>query len=171
MTPDVAESSWEEIERVGRCLAKCAWEALARASPLEVDSLAFRRTELLFPLENPLLRMARQTGILSRLFEETEAGLAVRSEVSLLDLGPIQMLGAPGEVLPKLGMALKSNLSGSCRFFLGLSNDRLGYILPAEDFQSPQDYLNPGDHYEESMSLGPRTGVILEEGLRTLLRG
>jgi hypothetical protein len=171
MTPDVAGNSWEEIERVGRCLAECALEALDGAPLLEVDHLAFHQAELLFPLDNPLLHMAQQSGILSRPFEETEAGLAVRSEASLLELGPIQMLAAPGEVLPKLGMALKSNLPGPYLFFLGLANDELGYILPAEDFHAPQDYLNPGNHYEESMSLGPRTGAILEEGLRMLLRG
>jgi hypothetical protein len=171
MTPDVTENSWQEIERVGRRLAERALEALSQAPLVEAGHLSFRRTELLFPLENPLLQLAQQSGVLPRRFEETVEGPAVRSELALLTLGPVRILGVPGEVLPKLGMALKSSLPGDCRFLLGLANDELGYILPAEDFHPPDDYLDPGDHYEESMSLGPRTGAILEEGLRALLRG
>ena len=54
---------------------------------------------------------------------------------------------------------------------IGLANDELGYILPAEDFSEPADWQEPGEAYEESMSVGVGIGPKLTEILEELLAG
>ena len=48
---------------------------------------------------------------------------------------------------------------GEYPFFMGLTMDFLGYMVPTFDFQT--EYLNeaPGDHYEETNSIGPESLV------------
>ena len=55
------------------------------------------------------------------------------------------------------------------RPIIGLVNDELGYILPAEAFVSPTNYMEPGDSYEESMSVGREAGPLLTQALEALL--
>jgi hypothetical protein len=50
-----------------------------------------------------------------------------------------------------------------------LANDELGYILPQEDYVYPEDPFEPGDHYEETMSVGPEAGPRLLSALRAML--
>ncbi len=52
---------------------------------------------------------------------------------------------------------------------IGMANDELGYILPAEDFVIPADLQEPGESYEESMSVGVEIGPKLTEMLADLL--
>jgi hypothetical protein len=48
----------------------------------------------------------------------------------------------------------------------GLTNDEIGYLVPSYNFQlaSPGAYLHeaPGDHYEETNSIGPHAWPALE---------
>ncbi len=78
----------------------------------------------------------------------------------------------PGELLPKLGLALKADLrqaGAQVSGVVGLVNDELGYILPQKDYAYPDDPFDPGDHYEETMSIGPETGPRLLATLRAML--
>jgi hypothetical protein len=52
---------------------------------------------------------------------------------------------------------------------IGLANDELGYILPAEDFKYPWNPFRPGKHYEETNSIGREIGPRVVEGIRSLL--
>lgn len=59
------------------------------------------------------------------------------------------------------GPYLKERIPGTYKFFVGLGNDQLGYLLARWNFKL--DKKNPyfdsakGDHYEETNSLGPDT--------------
>ena len=56
-------------------------------------------------------------------------------------------------------------LGGELRWIVSLGNDEVGYIIPPYDFKlSAAEYLleAPGDHYEETNSLGPDTLPLLE---------
>jgi hypothetical protein len=57
---------------------------------------------------------------------------------------------------------------------LGLGNDELGYIVPTYDFKlhdrAPYFDEAPGDHYEETNSVGPEFAPIVMETLRGLAR-
>jgi hypothetical protein len=52
-------------------------------------------------------------------------------------------------------------------FLIGLAESEFGYMVPEADFQDP-GLANNYDHYEETLSLGPRTGTIVSQTLREL---
>ncbi|MCH2581911.1 MAG: hypothetical protein MK133_12040, partial [Planctomycetes bacterium] len=52
-----------------------------------------------------------------------------------------------------LSFELLEKMGGYPRMVVGLCNDELGYIIPAEDFRKGA--------YEESMSVGPAAGPVL----------
>jgi hypothetical protein len=63
------------------------------------------------------------------------------------------------------GPYLKERMPGKYKFFVGLGNDFLGYILPSWNYQldAEQPYFRqaPGHHYEETNGLGPSIGPTL----------
>lgn len=73
---------------------------------------------------------------------------------------------------------IKQKMSAPYKFIIGLANDEIGYIVPANDFVPPVlsptpsygvDRCGDHDHYEETMSVGPQTAPILSEAIVELL--
>ncbi len=170
MTPDVAAHTFAEARRVGEHLADLALTALARATPFTADRLRWREREFSVSLTNPLFRAAWEAGVIHRQMVSSEERHMVVTSAGLLSWGPVQMLAVPGEVSPRLGLRLRALLPGPYRFLIGLANDELGYILDGEEFRAPQDYWNPGEAYEESMSVGPAIGPMLHATVEALVR-
>ena len=60
---------------------------------------------------------------------------------------------------------LRDRLPSTQAWIVGLGNDELGYIIPSYDFELndllPWFDQAPGDHYEETNSLGPQTAPIV----------
>jgi hypothetical protein len=110
--------------------------------------------------------MAQEAGIVRR----RDSSDSVSTTCSYVDLGPAQLIGLPGELLPRLGFELKAALPGPGRVLIGLADDELGYILPDDEFVTPADYLHPGAQYEESMSPGPHTGSLVLAAAKALSR-
>lgn len=154
------------VETMGRAYARVALDALATAPMLDVH-MQFRRAQVRWPIQNPLLEGALATGLVQAI--PPQNGM-LTTEVAFLDLGGLQVLTVPGEPLPKLGFALKALLPGPFRMIAALAEDELGYILPDEDFTPPADYFDPGAQYEESMSIGPQTGSLLLAAAMTLVQ-
>ncbi|MBJ95569.1 MAG: hypothetical protein CMP23_13990 [Rickettsiales bacterium] len=86
--------------------------------------------------------------------------------------GPLQELVNPdSSSIPNLdeapdGPYLRDLMPGEGRMLLGLANDELGYFIPDYNYRlhEQRPYLDeaPGDHYEETNSLGPSaTGLLL----------
>jgi len=146
------------VERMGHAYAEAALAALAQAELAAVAQMDFRRATFRLPIENPLFAQAQAAGVLRRRSFE---GGQLASTCAYIDLGPAQILTLPGELLPRLGFELKAALPGPVRMLAGIADDELGYILPDDEFVYPADYANPGAQYEESMSLGPRTGSLV----------
>lgn len=163
----------ESAAALGQAYAEAALAALADAPLLDVTLLDLRRAELSIPMRNPLFAMARETAVL-----RPRPGADIVTTVALLDIGPAQIVAIPGELLPRLGFQIKAALPGPCKIVAGLADDEIGYILPDDEFVSPADYMDPGAHYEESMSVAPDAGsrivgvaLALVEGLRRPQRG
>ena len=71
------------------------------------------------------------------------------------------------------GPYLKARMPGKYKFFLGLGNDEIGYIVPAYNFvlgSPPYMSEAPGDHYTETNSLGPQTEPLLLSAYGELLK-
>jgi len=167
MTPDVEEHSFAEAEEMGRTLAQAALEALSGEPAMPVERLEHYHREYVVPMTNPLFRMAVEAGLLPNLDD------AITTEANLLKIGPVWLFGVPGELLPKLGLSFKAEMrqaGAGVAAIMGLTNDELGYILPQDEFVYPQDPFDPGDHYEETMSIGPEAGSRLSAALRELIR-
>jgi hypothetical protein len=93
------------------------------------------------------------------------------SEVNLIKIGGLWLATVPGEMLPKLGLALKAQLlAGGAEVagIIGLANDELGYILPIEDFRYPWNPFRPGKHYEETNSIGKEIAPSVMYGIGSL---
>ncbi|MDE2490417.1 MAG: hypothetical protein KGM24_06185 [Elusimicrobia bacterium] len=126
MTPDVKADDFAEAERVGRTVADAALALKLSARPSR--PLAAKETEVLVPVENsryrlflpaltfghrlydaqgrPLPPYAAWTLALRHLVIGLDAKTEpwVRSEVSLVDVGPARLLGMPCEVFPELAL-------------------------------------------------------------------
>lgn len=63
---------------------------------------------------------------------------------------------------------VRSAMRANHQFIIGLANTEFGYIVPASDFRF-YGLWNHGDHYEESMSLGPRVAPVVSDGVLNLL--
>ncbi len=118
----------------GRAMAKAALASLESAhSPIAVD-VSFDRESILVPLENPLFRLTGGLGIMghspSMLYDDegkpdprTKRGLKgmvftgveipkganVKTEVSVVNIGPAQFLAMPGELFGELSVGLPND--------------------------------------------------------------
>jgi hypothetical protein len=167
MSPDTDTHDFETCRRFGEKLASAAIEMIRIGNFWDVNRLYFVSKEVHIPMRNPLLSLASSIGLL-RAGPQTDV---VTTEVAVWDLGPAgQVAFVPGELLPALGMHLKTKMRGRGKFVVGLANDEIGYILPDEAYTTPADFLNPGPQYEESMSLGANTGSLITTALEDLLQ-
>jgi hypothetical protein len=169
MTPDVEEHSFAESEQMGQALAQAALGALSSAQAVPIGQLEHRCHEYNVPMANPLFQMAITAGLLPDLLNDDGS---VITEANLVKIGPTWLFGVPGELLPKLGLACKEEMrlaGADVAAVVGLTNDELGYILPQEAHFYPDDPFDPGEHYEETMSIGPEAGPRLMAALRTMI--
>jgi hypothetical protein len=169
MTPDVATHTFPAAEKMGIILGQNALSILEAAGVTQEASLSFIHHEYRLPLTNPLFQSALSIGLISDILDEQRE---VLTETNLLKIGPAWLISVPGELLPSLGLKIKAWLrqaGGEVCAIIGLANDELGYILPDEEFIYPDDPLNPGDHYEETMSIGGMTGTRLLAAVCELL--
>ena len=169
MTPDVQEHSFEECQRIGLALAQTGLGELERLERVPVESFDVRTAAVRIKLTNLLFKLAFRRHLMPDVRDEEGR---VSTEVNLVRVGPLWLATVPGELLPKLGLALKANLrqaGAGAAGVIGLANDELGYILPEEDFRYPINPFKPGKHYEETMSLSKETGSKVMDALRSLI--
>jgi hypothetical protein len=154
---------------MGRALGEAGAGALAGAAAGEASALGYWREVLALPLANPLFHLALGAGLLE---EKLQADGTLTSECSLLRIGDTWLLFVPGELLPRLGLAYKEAMRAAgarVAAVVGLANDEIGYILPEGEFVYPANPLEPGDHYEETMSPGPETAPLLSAAVERLV--
>jgi len=162
VTPEIEDSSFAEAERVGRALGTAALDGLETTEEIAEGELRFGRATFDLPFDNVGLSMLAQLGVIHRA---PSAANTVQTTVVALTLGPAQFASMPGEALPKVGLAAKGLMTAKYRFFFGLCDDELGYLLHAEAID------NPLYKYEQSMSANPRGVPLLMEQLAGLLAG
>jgi hypothetical protein len=169
MTPDVKEHSFEEAERIGQALAKAGLDALGNAAGLPVMEISVQKHAINVKLTNILYKFAFRRKLLP---DVRDLQGRITSEVDLIKIGPAWFATIPGELLPKLGLALKEKMKVAGAKVPGvicLANDELGYILPAEDFHFPLNPFKPGKHYEETNSISKTIGPAVMQAMQNLL--
>lgn len=168
MTPDLQDHSFEEAKFMGKKLAEEGMKALNSVSSKQSPVISIQKKEINVKLTNMLYKIA----FMRKLLPDVRVKGRVMTEVNLIKIGDLWLATVPGEMLPKLGLALKVSLmeaGAKVPGVIGLANDELGYILPAEDFKYPLNPLNPGAHYEETNSISKEIGPKVMDAMRSLL--
>lgn len=125
--------------------------------PANAD-IRIRKMTVSAPFENKSdLKKAVDFGLVSNLRDKHGN---VTSEVSRIDLGPLKILTAPGELFPKIWWKVRKDKN---TLMFGLANGEFGYIMLPEDY-------NFGKHkYHASVSVGPTFGQRIYEALQKLV--
>ena len=168
LTPDVQDHSFEEAEHMGKQLAHLGLEALEKAQIDPKAHISLQKVELDIRLTNILYKIAFRR----KLLPDIRVKGHITTEVNLIKIGGLWMATVPGEMLPKLGLSIKASLKNAGAAIagvIGLANDELGYILPAEDFKYPLNPFRPGSHYEETNAVSKEIGPEVVRAIHSLL--
>ncbi|MEN2283041.1 hypothetical protein AAGF08_12940 [Algoriphagus sp. SE2] len=183
------EQTPEKILAQGRALAKVTLETLRDTSYQEVvkANLSVRAETIELKMDNKLFHLAAFLGIFDRGFTKWKH---IRSEVSAWRLGPATFVHVPGELYPEIlhgGIEspdggdfgidpvevplIQTKIPGRFKFFAGMSNDMVGYIIPKSqwDVDPPFTYLNKNRPYGEVNSLGPETAPVIHSSVLKIL--
>ncbi len=193
-------------EAYGTAVGQAVVDALKTSRPIDLAPIDIHREEVAIPIDNPLYRMARSLNVIRRIsFEWTgnskswgkqitrqfrpERG-AIVTEVSVLSLGALRVLGIPGELYPELVTGdipdpalpetdypdapiepiVKDLFEHHPWMLLGLANDEIGYIIPKRqwDREPPFAYGRSMSQYGEINSCSPEVGPIIMQTLAEL---
>jgi len=177
-----------KINAQGLALAKITFETMHHGM-LEAREagISLRAKTIELGMANNLFRLAAWIGIFDRGF--TRWG-HIRSEVAAWSLGPASFVHVPGELYPEIlnggvespeggdyGIepvevpSIRSQMPGRIRFFSGMSNDMIGYIVPKSqwDENPPFTYGKESSPYGEVNSLGPETAPTIHKAVMELL--
>lgn len=160
---DVAKNQKERLElakNTGISIAKAGLDALHDVQTSKIDSLHVQRKVIHIPVENFNFKLAQRLGLLNREFFNNE----IRSEVNLVQLGPLQIVTNPGETLPEVGLQVKDLMTAKYKCIFALGSDELGYIL------EPEMFKNKEYKYEASMSCGSKTATIMLDAINHLIK-
>jgi hypothetical protein len=170
MTPAVVDHSFEEADRMGLKLAQAGVEALKTTQNVDVSpAISLVKVEITPKLTNILYKLAFRRKLMPDVRNRDGR---ITTEVNLLKIGSLWLATVPGELLPKLGLALKDRMrqaGAGVAGVIGLANDELGYILPIEDFRYPLNPFKPGRHYEETNSIGREIGPMVVEAVQSMM--
>ncbi len=180
----------DKIVAQGRALAKVTLETLRDSSYVEVykANLSIRAETIELKMDNKLFHLAAYLGIFDRGFTKWKH---IRSEVSAWKLGPATFVHVPGELYPEIlhggiespnggdfGIeplevpTIQSQIPGQFKFFAGMSNDMVGYIIPKSQWDevAPYTYENQDRPYGEVNSLGPETAPKIHSSVIKILK-
>lgn len=168
------QRSFAKVKAVGDLVAKTALDAIATGTEMAAPLLAFGQQPLVFRVENTNFQLVFiNLNILKRRlvdFDKTKVISEtnfpkVASEVAKIQLGPVRILGVPGELFPELGIGfssefawgkaqidpmnpnppdlsqapagpyLEEELGGELSMVSGLSGDEVGYLVPPYDYK------------------------------------
>ncbi|MBX3470726.1 MAG: neutral/alkaline non-lysosomal ceramidase N-terminal domain-containing protein [Planctomycetes bacterium] len=161
VTTDTRARTFEEADRIGAALGALALDALAGGHDAPDDlALAAASHPLWMPIQNRRYHLGSSLGIFAgRPFD----GGHTRTEVQALRLGPVVLLAAPGEVLPRLGYQLQRLIDAPVALVVSLGNDELGYLIPEDEFDADRF------RYERTVSPGPLAAPLLRRTARAAL--
>jgi hypothetical protein len=186
----IQKQSPDKIQAQGRALAKATLETLQDTALMVYTNLnlSLRAKTIHLKMDNQLFQLAAFVGIFDRGFTGWKE---IRSEVAAWSLGPATFVHVPGELYPEIlhggiekpsgadfGIepveipAIQTQIPGKFKFFAGMSNDMIGYIVPKSqwDVTPPFTYDYNDRPYGEINSLGPDTAPKIHTEVLKLLK-
>ena len=132
---------FDDAARVGRSVAAAAVEAAERSLPLETPPPRGRVDGLELPLKGGE-ELERYLDFMhfGEAYRSSLAGKdALPTEVQALALGPLRIVGLPGEPFVELGLALKACAShGGPTLVVGFANDDVRYVMTDDAYVEGQ---------------------------------
>ena len=184
-----SKPSFDKTKAIGDHVALMSLKALKKSGDtLKKSNLSLNAKTIILPLDNIMFRLAGSIGLLSRGLPEL---FKTRTEVGAIRIGPALFLSIPGEMYPEIiygGIEapegrdfdiqpleippLQELIKDKYNFYIGLSNDQIGYIIPKSEWDTEKPYLYSNDRspYGESNSLGSETAPILYRELSTIIK-
>lgn len=175
-----SKPSFAKTKALGEQIAILSLAAMNNVDDtLSTGNISLRAKTISIPLDNTMLRIAGGVGLLQRGLPEL---FNTRSEVAVLKIGNAMFLSIPGEIYPEIlygGIEapagqefdfdpievppIQEIIEEDYKFYFGLSNDEIGYIIPKSewDIEKPYLYNSKKDTYGEENSLGPETGPLI----------
>ncbi|HLU48817.1 MAG TPA: hypothetical protein VK116_12065, partial [Planctomycetota bacterium] len=151
------ELPWLRAQTVGEHVAAEVLRLLETDGGPDLDSLRLhvRAKTIFIGLENPVFRIAAKLGRLDRGSFDGR----LRTEVSVIDLGPFRLVGVPGEIYPEIvygGIETPPGADFAVEpvevppiaealaapgieqvLVIGLANDEVGYLIPKSEWDAP----------------------------------
>jgi hypothetical protein len=109
---DYREYSFERTDALGRVKAHLASEAIEQADPATSMDLQFTTTTMKFPVDNYGFQAMFLSGIFDRTLYDYDSSQVIEegnvphilTELVHLQVGPLELLTIPGELLPELAI-------------------------------------------------------------------
>jgi endonuclease/exonuclease/phosphatase family metal-dependent hydrolase len=196
---ELREGDFEYMRLYGEAVAALADKAIDEAKTITLTPFKSLRRDVYLPVKNPYYRGAFTAGVLEReafvdsgnpavpgkpfRLIDTFKTMAIRTEINLLRLGALDVIGIPGEIYPELVYGNFQEPADSAADFqnaplektvdeifakrswmlVGLANDEIGYIIPKRqwDDEEPFAYGRDKSQYGEMNSCSPDVAPIL----------
>lgn len=185
----LAKPSFEKAKLIGDQIAILSLNALKNSGDtIKKSNISLRAKTLNVPLENNMFKVAGGIRLIKRGLPEL---FKTRTEVGAIKIGPAMFLSIPGEIYPEIVYGgieapegrefdiqpmetppLQELIKNKYKFYIGLSNDEIGYIVPKSEWDTGKPYLYNDDHhtYGEGNSLGPNTAPIMYKELVKVIK-
>jgi neutral ceramidase len=108
-----------QCRQIGRAIGGEALRRLQFMTTTDEITLSGLKKEIVFPAKRPVAEKAADNDKIPE---------PVTSEIQVLRIGDIYILGLPGEVLVEVGLEIKKRAGLEKLFIVTLSNDAIGYV-------------------------------------------
>ncbi len=160
--PVTKETDFAGAKSYGEKMGKLVLKAFANEREI-LPELLFNTRWIQVEVENLQFMAALLLGILEY---ETQVEwsfkgftVSIQTPVSYLRLGKsLQCISLPGESLSRLAISIKNKMKAPFKCILGMTNNTLGYLIPADEWESGRN-----KDYEESVSMGKKIGDQLRD--------
>jgi hypothetical protein len=151
---EVSEHTFEEAERFGNDVAAFAMAALGGTDWIQDLELRVVTRRIPAVNRNPLYSLAIHAGLLEITPDEMVDGVGIGVTLLAAEIAGNYLVTYPGEMFPEGGRPIRTRLPEPNRFTIGLGNAEFGYMMPPELYEYPSTPVDPGEHYEETNSMG-----------------
>ena len=185
----LAKPTFAKAKLIGDQIAILSLNALRKSGDtIKKSNISLRAKTLNMPLENDMFKVAGGISLIKRGLPEL---FKTRTEVGGIKIGPAMFLSIPGEIYPEIiygGVEapegrefdiqpietppIQEVIKDKYKFYIGLSNDEIGYMVPKSEWDTGKPYLynDDSDTYGEENSLGPDTAPIMYKELVDAIR-
>ncbi len=141
-------------EQIGKAIAGEAIRRLQFVTTAGDVTLKAAKRQVVFPVKPPTSQEATDSG------EKPEP---IRTEIQVLKLGDIYILGLPGEVLVEVGLPIKRRSGIEKLFIATISNDAIGYVCHSAAYD--EGGYEPGSATRLAQGAGE---IMIEQALELI---